>query len=143
MIFNEELKQELMYQFIEMYINDLCSLGRKDTQIQILSQQTIKNNALEKEVFRYINDYISPYLTRCIEVSKLHFDSFSEIHSDYVVAEFHGGLNGSGNWSEYIYVINGLFNILQPEYNCWLVSLVNDCPDDVFTLKIGISRKNG
>lgn len=80
----------------------------------------------------------------------LSFHDFVEIHDsnekgdgypEYVVAEFYGGLNGSGQWTNYLKAISELFNIISWDYRVWLVDLSNDCLDDVFYLKVGIRRK--
>jgi D-serine dehydratase len=107
--------------------------------------EELKN--LTEELTEYLNEGISEFCNSTKEISKLQFNDFVELrdrteyYAPYVVVEFYGGLNGSGNWVEYMKDITSMFNILQSEYNCWLVNLENDCPDDVFTLKIGI-RKN-
>ncbi len=58
----------------------------------------------------------------------------------YLVVRFFGGLNGPGKWTEYMPQITKLINEISKEYHCWLVQLVNDCIDDVFTLDIGVSK---
>jgi hypothetical protein len=58
----------------------------------------------------------------------------------YLVVRFFGGLNGPGKWTEYMPQITKLINEISKEYHCWLVQLVNDCLDDVFTLDIGVSK---
>jgi hypothetical protein len=58
----------------------------------------------------------------------------------YLVVRFFGGLNGPGKWTEYMPPITKLINEISKEYHCWLVQLVNDCIDDVFTLDIGVSK---
>ena len=58
----------------------------------------------------------------------------------YLVVRFFGGLNGPGKWTEYMSQITKLINEISKEYHCWLVQLVNDCIDDVFTLDIGVSK---
>ena len=107
--------------------------------------EELKN--LTEELTEYLNEGISEFCNSTEETSKLQFNDFvklhdrTEYHAPYVVAEFYGGLNGSGNWFKYMKDITTMFDILQSEYNCWLVNLENDCLDDVFTLKIGISKK--
>ena len=58
----------------------------------------------------------------------------------YLVVRFFGGLNGPGKWTEYMPQITKLINEISKEYHCWLVQLVNDCVDDVFTLDVGVSK---
>ncbi len=57
----------------------------------------------------------------------------------YVVIRILGGLNGPGEWTNYMASITKLINKITEEYKrTWVVQLVNDCIDDVFTLDIGI-----
>lgn len=108
--------------------------------------EELKN--LTEGLTEYLNEGISEFCNLTEKTSKLRFNDFVELHdrteyyAPYAVAEFYGGLNGPGDWFEYMKDITTLFDILQSEYDCWLVNLENDCPDDVFTLKIGISRKS-
>lgn len=107
--------------------------------------EELKN--LTEQLTEYLNEGICEFCNLTEKTSKLQVNDIVELHdrteyyAPYVVVEFYGGLNGSGNWFEYMKDITNMFDILQPEYNCWLVNLENDCPDDLFTLKIGI-RKN-
>lgn len=100
----------------------------------------MKNNIAE-ELTKYLNEDVSNYLTQFKDKTGLYFNDFSEIHPDYVVAGFYGGLNGNGKWTNYIRDISELITILSSDYNCWLISLENDCLDDVFTLKLGVKYK--
>lgn len=101
----------------------------------------MKNNILAKELAEYLNEGVSKYLLQYKDATALSFNDFSEIHDDYVVAEFYGGLNGCGKWTNYIRAISELITILSSNYHCWLVNLENDCLDDVFYLKLGLKHK--
>ena len=56
----------------------------------------------------------------------------------YYVAYIHGGENGPGNWVDYSKYLNDLF-ISVP--GSWIIDLINDCPDDVWTLRLGYDIK--
>ena len=57
----------------------------------------------------------------------------------YIVVVLYGGLNGSGNFADYEKTIAKIAEETEKKHHCWLVQNINDCPDDVFTLFIGIS----
>lgn len=62
-----------------------------------------------------------------------------ETHSDYKIIHLTGGLNGNGNWNDYLADIQKIFDLFSKNFkSVWLVKLDNDCPDDVFTLSIGV-----
>ena len=56
----------------------------------------------------------------------------------HYIAYIHGGENGPGNWVDYSKYLNDLF-ISVPE--SWIIDLINDCPDDVWTLRLGYDIK--
>lgn len=55
----------------------------------------------------------------------------------YYVAKFYGGLNGAGNWRNYLRDIQKLV----AEQKAYIVKLDVDVPDDVWTLYIGINKE--
>lgn len=58
-----------------------------------------------------------------------------EVKENYYIITIDGGYNGLNKWSEYLSQIN---IIMQQFKECWLIELINDCPDDIWTLKLGI-----
>ena len=55
----------------------------------------------------------------------------------YYNAEIYGGTNGGdGTWTEYF---NAISKIVSEIDKCWLIDLINDPADDVFTLRIGFN----
>jgi hypothetical protein len=53
-----------------------------------------------------------------------------------------GGLNGSGEWKNYFVDLAKIFEKLDKNgFNVWVIKLDNDCPDDIFYCRIGITRK--
>jgi len=62
-----------------------------------------------------------------------------------IIIEISGGLNGSGDWKEYLSGISEVLAKLEelPEVdNAYIVDIINDCPDDVFYPRIGLSPVN-
>lgn len=51
----------------------------------------------------------------------------------YKVLTIYGGFNGSGDWKVYLTQIRSIVEA----FDGWIVDLVNDCLDDVWTLRIG------
>lgn len=56
----------------------------------------------------------------------------------HYVAKFYGGLNGAGNWRNYLKDIQKLI----AEQKAYIIKLDVDVPDDVWTLYIGINKKD-
>lgn len=55
----------------------------------------------------------------------------------YYNAEIYGGTNGGdGTWAKYF---NTISKIVSEIDKCWLIDLINDPADDVFTLRIGFN----
>jgi hypothetical protein len=52
-----------------------------------------------------------------------------------------GGLNGHGKWEDYFEDLAKIITTIKENgYDTWVIDLVNDCLDDVFTVKLGIMR---
>ena len=56
-----------------------------------------------------------------------------------------GGKNGSGEWNKYLVDLLSFINRLTDKdiggfKKVWLISLMNDCPDDVFDVYIGVRQ---
>lgn len=62
-----------------------------------------------------------------------------EFDGKHYVIVLWGGLNGSGNWKDYIGTFAKVFDALDEKCErCWLIELQNDCADDVYTAYIGV-----
>lgn len=72
--------------------------------------------------------------------NKMRFDSIVEVKpcERYFVARIYGGLNGAGKWEEYLEDINKLLKDIKKSYHTWVLQILNDCLDDVWTLEIGV-----
>ena len=80
------------------------------------------------------------------EWSNLKFDFVAKVEgSEHLVIHLYGGKNGSGKWNEYLVDLLSIINKLTDESigtfkNVWLISLKNDCADDVFDVYIGVRQ---
>lgn len=75
-----------------------------------------------------------------IEVSKV------ENLDGYDIITIYGGFNGSGYFGAYITQVHEILIALSLTYHIsmddiWLIDWVNDCPDDVWTLRLGVRNK--
>ena len=80
------------------------------------------------------------------EWSNLKLDFVAKVEgSEHLVIHLYGGKNGSGQWNEYLVDLLSTFNKLKDENigsfkEVWLISLKNDCADDVFDVYIGVRQ---
>lgn len=80
------------------------------------------------------------------EWSNLKLDFVAKVEkSEHFVIHLYGGKNGSGQWNEYLVDLLSTFNKLKEESigafkSVWLISLKNDCADDVFDVYIGVRQ---
>ena len=78
------------------------------------------------------------------EWSNLKLDFVAKVEkSEHLVIHLYGGKNGSGQWNEYLVDLLSTFNKLKEGSigafkRVWLISLKNDCADDVFDVYIGV-----
>lgn len=57
----------------------------------------------------------------------------------YYALSLHGGLNGRGQWSDYLSTLLKMFSELESIFeDVWIVNFNVDCSDDVFDIDIGI-----
>lgn len=78
--------------------------------------------------------------------SNLKVDFVAKVEeAEHLVIHLYGGKNGSGKWNEYLVDLLSTFNKLTDESigafkKVWLISLKNDCADDVFDVYIGVRQ---
>ena len=83
--------------------------------------------------------------------SNLKLDRVTKVVTKFEETEEHfsihlyGGKNGSGQWNEYLVDLLSFINKLKEESigtfkEVWLISLKNDCADDVFDVYIGVRQ---
>ena len=79
--------------------------------------------------FQYIVDKIPVYKGNRQPMVDMVFNA-----GDHYVAYIYGGENGTGSWKDYSEFLTSLFANL--DERSLLIDLTNDCPDDVWTLRI-------
>lgn len=72
---------------------------------------------------------------RALELEKVT-PSKCEDKGNHVIITIHGGFNGRGDWSLYLLQITRIIQAL----DAWVIDLINDCLDDVWTLRIGVHK---
>ena len=90
-------------------------------------------------------DKVTKSLAGC-ECSNLKLDFVAKVEgSEHLVIHLYGGRNGSGQWNEYLVDLLSTINKLKDKdigtfKEVWLISLKNDCADDVFDVYIGVRQ---
>lgn len=72
-------------------------------------------------------------------LTKVSLKSVEE-KDDYDILTIYGGFNGNGNFDCYLDQVKDIVDELQFEGDVWLIDWINDCPDDVWTLRIGVRK---
>lgn len=72
---------------------------------------------------------------RALELEKVT-PSKCEDKGNHVIITIYGGFNGRGDWSLYLLQITRIIQAL----DAWVIDLINDCLDDVWTLRIGVDK---
>ena len=97
-----------------------------------------KNQDFE-EIFDDVQSIVSS-----MTFEKSHLGILAKTVDEYKrpTIEFCGGLNGNGNWEDYLNELTNLFAKLRRNgFEGYVIKVDNDCLDDVFYLTIGIKRK--
>ena len=88
---------------------------------------------------------VTKSLSGC-DQSNLKVDFAAKVEeAEHLVIHLYGGKNGSGKWNEYLVDLLSTINKLTDESigafkKVWLISLKNDCADDVFDVYIGVRQ---
>lgn len=108
--------------------------------------EKVSNEEKKKELDEIVNE-IEPIIrsmrTKKSDIGILTGKGFTEVdkYGTKVVC-LSGGLNGCGEWEDYFDDLAKVTRKLKASgFNVWTINLDNDCLDDVFYLKFGISRK--
>ena len=120
-------------------------LAETFTMVGFDSINGVVNKALSKAQAN--NEWIENYskidpawfgLNRFIEPLKIHDPIQKSSEGHYVVTLF-GGNNGQCNWPGYLMQLINVINAFsEVGYHAWIVDIINDCPDDVHTVRIGV-----
>lgn len=84
---------------------------------------------------------IKTLIQKLNSTNKISLDKVTEVllndGSVWYEAKIYGGLNGNGNWVDYLVDIENIFKKLK--YS-WLIDIDNDAPDDVWVLRLGFRK---
>ena len=104
-------------------------------------KETDERLELEKEIKSFLKEINDSN-------TKLDFDKFERMVEDedecsdsqmYYILSLYGGLNGRGQFLFYLEDVAKLVKKLMIRFDrIWLIEWKNDCPDDVFSLKLGM-----
>lgn len=98
---------------------------------------------LEIAILEILNDI--PRLDAETNITLADDDPIYTDEYNTTIIEFWGGLNGSGNWSDYLRAVADIIDDLNalPEISdAYVVEWTVDCADDIFTLLVGVSFDN-
>lgn len=73
------------------------------------------------------------------ETSNIGIMDVFDVNSDHYIIKLKGGLNGSGNWRNYLKDIQTIIKELKGSY---VIDLDVDVPDDVWVVYIGVEKVN-
>ena len=141
----ETLKKSILNEAFQSINEDIQEYRRRKAVLESFGYEfdTDKLPKLDKQWAKDIKKNLLT-LAEKVKTKKDKLSLFDVVEfnkrDQYLVVRFFGGLNGPGKWTEYMPQITKLINEISKEYHCWLVQLVNDCIDDVFTLDIGIEK---
>lgn len=119
-----------------------------------------KHGNYERNPQNKIHSLIKIVVTKEVEKHKetylrLSIGDMCYNNDDYVIVRLFGGRNGNGEWKLYWAELYQFIKALQEtliskeelnrdigaHINVWLIDLINDCPDDVFDMIIGVGLK--
>lgn len=89
-----------------------------------------------EDIDKIVNESLS------VNISEMRLDFVAQVvgessRRERYVAQIFGGLNGKGNWNSYLIDISQFMGLLKKRFKrVYLLDLKNDCPDDVFTLRV-------
>jgi hypothetical protein len=84
---------------------------------------------------------IKTLIQKLNSTNKISLDKVTEVllndGSVWYEARIYGGLNGNGNWVDYLIDIENIFKKLK---DSWLINIDNDAPDDIWVLRLGFRK---
>lgn len=88
-------------------------------------------------------DHIYKKVIEWVDKTDLKFGNIRKVQdkegSHYVV-HLYGGNNGKSDWPSYLAEISAFIIYASKKLHVWVIKLVNDCPDDVFDVYIGLEE---
>ena len=89
-----------------------------------------------KDVFDKVEKWLDFKNNSNLKLTKVQCIRNKQSNETHYIAEIYGGLNGNGEWTEYL---DDIQYILLRIKDSWIVDLSCDCADDVWILKIGFN----
>ena len=137
---NELLKQQEVF-FEDKHDDELFeSLQQKNVYITETQYKHFKERLTEeqdidiKELFKKVKNWLNFENNSDLKLFKLQRIKDKMTNKTHYIAEIYGGLNGCGEWNNYL---DDIQYALLKIGNAWIVDLSCDCADDVWTLKVG------
>lgn len=83
-----------------------------------------------------MKEKLSNYIKKRLDVQHFKNISFDKIQvkSDHILIHINGGANGPGRWQDYLGQIDTIVRTYKGSY---VVDIINDCPDDLWCLRLG------
>lgn len=69
-----------------------------------------------------------------LKFKRISFDKI-QVKSDHILIHISGGGNGPGRWQDYLGQIDSIVRAFKGSY---VVDIINDCPDDIWYLRLGL-----
>jgi hypothetical protein len=88
----------------------------------------------EHEIRQTIEKLI-PNTDSAISIKEISLGDIHDPESAHYIVTLYGGLNGCGEFFDYLKDVQ--YIVLHLE-GAWLIDWINDCPDDVWVLRIGV-----
>lgn len=129
-----------MSRILENVLNKLFTEAKSDSNKE--PSESEKEKDLQ-DIVKEIIPIVDGMRTEKSKIGVLTGKGFTEVdkYGTKVVC-LSGGLNGAGEWEDYFDDLSKVIRKLKSSgYHVWTINLDNDCLDDVFNLKVGISRK--
>ena len=112
------------------------------TEEKIDISQSLKedyNDELKRENLRILLYYANTCNSHLVFKDLEECQSESEKGTTYYKLTLLGGLNGRGHFLFYMDDVASVVKQLMNRYSkVWLIEWINDCPDDTFSLSIGL-----
>ncbi len=84
---------------------------------------------MNEEIRLYVAGWIDS-----LHLDRVRLNSVEEQAEGHYIATIYGGFNGSGSWDLYIRQIGMIIDSLS---GSWVIEVINDCLDDLWTLRLG------
>ena len=88
----------------------------------------------EHEIRQTVEKLI-PNTDSAISIKRINLGDILDPETRHYIITLYGGLNGRGKFFDYLRDVQYIVSHLK---DAWLIDWINDCPDDVWVLRIGV-----